>query len=654
MPTIFISYDRMDVDYRNTIIHEIGRHGFKAWVDSDELRNGQEWQQPIDDEIRKAFALVVVMTPYSAESEYVTYEWIFGLGAGIPIIPVLFKPIPSSKMHPRMNSLTWVDFLKIPRPVQDLIDALHHAEQDYKPYTSRLITGLPPIVQRAVEQLHDLDPLNRKLALENLVNMKQIEPLASAMQHPARDVYENAALSFAELTNYQDRRAEPVLLKMLAAKSQETRVQSAIALGRLGSSAAEPLLIDMLRSRTVNERRTAITALASLRSVAALPHLRALLQEPENYVEESIAWAFGQIGDTSAVPDLLALLNSSSPSLAADAINSLGVLGAAEAVPEIAKYLSYVESANILETPDIAAINALRRIGDSRAIPFLVEALTENWRLTSRIVDALAFFEWEPTTTDERVDFYLATGAIAECAKLGQLVFDKVTHYVHSESVHMRSSAIKVLGALGDVRAIPVFETLYSEEEGNYWKTDIAEALGAIGDPQAMPLLTRMSRSPSWLVRRAAVEAAGKLESADALEIIKYALSDSEETVRRAAQVTLLSAGGDNAWSRETGIWMFSSLKDEHVDNPAIPIVDLKLGWEKFMKAVARQNRTLPGILDFYYITRISRDKIFLSTNIPAMYHRLAPFPEKMAILHKALAAAFRVPLQIELILEEN
>lgn len=61
----------------------------------------------IDDAVRNAEALVVVMSPHATRSQYVTYEWAFALGAGVRVIPVVKK---RTKLHPRLNTLHHIDF----------------------------------------------------------------------------------------------------------------------------------------------------------------------------------------------------------------------------------------------------------------------------------------------------------------------------------------------------------------------------------------------------------------------------------------------------------------------------------------------------------------------------------------------------------------
>src|SRR5436305_14988013 len=104
---VFISYKHEDGDFADVLIYKIKEAGFETWVDNDRLHAGEDWRAEIDQAIKNAVALVVVMTPEAKASEYVTYEWAFAWGAGVKVIPVMLKHTP---LHPRLEALQHLDF----------------------------------------------------------------------------------------------------------------------------------------------------------------------------------------------------------------------------------------------------------------------------------------------------------------------------------------------------------------------------------------------------------------------------------------------------------------------------------------------------------------------------------------------------------------
>lgn len=128
MGHVFISYGRKDAKFVDTLREKLKEAGFDVWTDSV-LRPGNDWRQEIDEAIRNAFALLVIITPAAKMSEYVTYEWAFALGLGIKVIPVIVRPTP---LHPRLEFLQHVDF--IPRrgedyPWERLVEGLVHIKE---------------------------------------------------------------------------------------------------------------------------------------------------------------------------------------------------------------------------------------------------------------------------------------------------------------------------------------------------------------------------------------------------------------------------------------------------------------------------------------------------------------------------------------------
>src|SRR2546428_9488081 len=106
MRHVFISYQHNDGDFAENLISRIEKVGLETWVDNDHLQAGEDWRTEIDQAIKDAFALIVIMTPEARSSEYVTYEWAFAWGAGVKVIPILYK---ETKLHPRLEALQYLN-----------------------------------------------------------------------------------------------------------------------------------------------------------------------------------------------------------------------------------------------------------------------------------------------------------------------------------------------------------------------------------------------------------------------------------------------------------------------------------------------------------------------------------------------------------------
>jgi TIR domain-containing protein len=125
MNHVFISHSHEDGDFAEILNSKLTQAGFTVWTDA-KIRGGVDWRKEIDQAIKNASALIVVVTEEARTSEYVTYEWAFAWGAGVKVIPVLRK---LTKLHPRLESLQYLDFTDQPsRPWDTLVALLREAE----------------------------------------------------------------------------------------------------------------------------------------------------------------------------------------------------------------------------------------------------------------------------------------------------------------------------------------------------------------------------------------------------------------------------------------------------------------------------------------------------------------------------------------------
>src|ERR1044071_345078 len=98
MAYFFISHSSRDRALAVTVSRGLERRGKKTWNNIADIAPGRSYREEIDGAIRRASAVVVIVTPNAARSEYVTYEWSYALGCGVPVVPVLMRS--TKKLHP--------------------------------------------------------------------------------------------------------------------------------------------------------------------------------------------------------------------------------------------------------------------------------------------------------------------------------------------------------------------------------------------------------------------------------------------------------------------------------------------------------------------------------------------------------------------------
>jgi HEAT repeat protein len=316
---IFISYCHSDGDFAENLALKLKENGLEIWMDEIGLAGGDEWRDEIDKSIRDSSALVLIVTPESKNSFYVTYEWIFALGAGLKVVPIKLK---ETDPHPRLREIHHHDFTnRRARPWEKLIadlkeictkgqrkksDTIAEAKQAC---SIEVPINCPPIIEKAIMALDSLTMDERSNAIRLLSQFNQPsskEVLLSAMKtHPLYDVRFSAAEALGEVG---DKAAVPVLIKALK-DNDDFRVRAAEALGKIGDKSAVPGLIEALKDPDYLVRRNAAIILGEIGYKEAQPGLIEALNDADDNVRRIAIDALGKIGFEEAQPELLKALN---------------------------------------------------------------------------------------------------------------------------------------------------------------------------------------------------------------------------------------------------------------------------------------------------------------------------------------------------------
>jgi TIR domain/PBS lyase HEAT-like repeat len=239
MAHIFISYARDDAAFAELLRDRLTAAGFEPWKDTESLRAGGVWAEEIDQAIVEAAALVVILTPESKQSEYVTYEFAFALGNGVPIIPLMLRP---TRPHPRLEKFHYENFADgEPPPWDNLIKRLREESDPLHPTILRLSADL-----KNARTAEDGIDAARKLARTR--HPAAHEALARAVRRPLPEVSFAAAVGLAE---FGDERATPMLVDGLGGATQNLAFDSLMELGDKaieGMIAALPSYPDKIES----------------------------------------------------------------------------------------------------------------------------------------------------------------------------------------------------------------------------------------------------------------------------------------------------------------------------------------------------------------------------------------------------------------------
>jgi hypothetical protein len=134
---VFISYQHADYAFASNLRYVLHENGFEAWLDDKSISPGDRYRQHIEDGLSGSFAVVVIVTPESHTSEYVTYEWSYALGKGKKIIPLLVRP---TEKHPVLEQFSHIDCTSSRPSFDELIRRLREVQQE----TNQTATSVQP------------------------------------------------------------------------------------------------------------------------------------------------------------------------------------------------------------------------------------------------------------------------------------------------------------------------------------------------------------------------------------------------------------------------------------------------------------------------------------------------------------------------------
>lgn len=143
MITVFLSYSTKDHYFAELLDAKLREKEIEAWRDQDQLKPGTDWRGSIENGIAASLATLVALSPNSAESAYVTYEWAYAFGLGKVVIPL---KLVDCSLHPKLETIQSIDF-SVPGslPWDALAHRINEIETDAKhPATMNAVTVVDP------------------------------------------------------------------------------------------------------------------------------------------------------------------------------------------------------------------------------------------------------------------------------------------------------------------------------------------------------------------------------------------------------------------------------------------------------------------------------------------------------------------------------
>lgn len=132
---IFISYSRRDSDLAHTLADNLRDRQLALWLDTDSIRDGDNWLETIQQGVEECAALVVVMSRAARESEWVQRETLLALELRKPVFIARIEDVPLP-LH--LITRQYTDFTAdYETGVDDLAVALQRVLQRPVPHTEK-------------------------------------------------------------------------------------------------------------------------------------------------------------------------------------------------------------------------------------------------------------------------------------------------------------------------------------------------------------------------------------------------------------------------------------------------------------------------------------------------------------------------------------
>lgn len=102
-PKVFVSYSRKDGYFADLLKYKLEENNITVQMDVAVLIPGNNWKLKIDQMIEESDLILVVCSSNSKVSEYVIYEFSYGMGKKKPVIPIVIEE--NVELHPKLKDI---------------------------------------------------------------------------------------------------------------------------------------------------------------------------------------------------------------------------------------------------------------------------------------------------------------------------------------------------------------------------------------------------------------------------------------------------------------------------------------------------------------------------------------------------------------------
>ncbi|MGA9767817.1 MAG: HEAT repeat domain-containing protein [Blastocatellia bacterium] len=397
------------------------------------------------------------------------------------------------------------------RAFEALLDLIGHEDAAVRQAVIAAINSLghPEMATRALGLLSDPNPGVRESAVK-IAGYFGYEQCADLLFERCRDEEESVRRAAIEHIPYlEDDRILSVLIEALENGTPRVRAAAAGSFAQIDTPAAMPYLLKALNDADAWVRYFAIRSIGLHRSGEGLdPVARLAEKDAAEYVRIAAVDSLGKLDGPRAVSVLASIIESGDSDLARAALKSLGQIEHEDALSPLLEALRSTEPARRRE-----ALQALGMRGGKGA----VEAI-----------------EWAAAADPES---NVAQTAIDALARLGTPESIAALINLTAETAR-REDCIKALSRLGEQKIALIGRGLAHAQPSV--RRALVDALGRMKHPMASELLSKVLDDEEASVRLAAINALTYIGNRSAeRKLVELMRADPEPAVRRAAQKAL-------------------------------------------------------------------------------------------------------------------
>jgi len=405
------------------------------------------------------------------------------------------------------------------------------------------------------------------------------------------------------LGRFQDKRIQPIAVKLLNDPAPQIRQAALFALSWMADEKIIPAIVAALEDENANVRREAVAVLEKFKDNRLIPHLIKGLKDSDHRIRSDCAAVLGNFQDPRALAALLDQLNDDNPFVRRSILWALTAFDDPEARDAII---------GLLNDPDSqvrwSAAKELGDYQDKKAVNALLKSADDPDPGVRRSVHA-SLLKFKDDKLTEVYTGLLCNGSHGSKQaalnflkkNLPEKASDCLIALLEDDNAQVRMNAATILGSIGDTRAVdPLIRavTAPSNPTGGTSKryfsqstNEAIRALGNIGDKKATAALIQALDETK--LQSNAIDALGKLKDARAIPALIIFLKDQRIRIRSKAILALGNIGDPAALDHLESLVFDEKFPKKYNVVEAIGKINDKRAWKILADLLERSGTAL-------------------------------------------------------------